>query len=122
MRKIAPAFIATAIVALASGSAFAGDSAKHSTTTSTDATTPSTSMSSDTTADSKKKLKQTARNDMKCDQSKLAPGATLPKDCLEKSGTGAAAVGSTQGQSGGSSGGSGAGAGGSGSGSGGSSQ
>lgn len=57
-----------------------------------------------TTMDSKKPSKQVARNDARCDASKLGAGMSLPKDCSEKSGTGAAAVNSTQKQSGGSSG------------------
>jgi hypothetical protein len=50
----------------------------------------------------KGKKKQVARNDNRCDQS-AHPGVALPKDCLTKSDTGAAAVNSTQGQSGGAS-------------------
>jgi hypothetical protein len=50
----------------------------------------------------KAKKKQVARNDMRCDPS-ANPGQALPKDCLSKSDTGAAAVNSTQGQSGGAS-------------------
>jgi hypothetical protein len=56
-----------------------------------------------------KKMKQVARNDTeRCDLSKYPNRADLPKDCKEKSGTGAAAVSSTQKQSGGDSGSSGA--------------
>jgi hypothetical protein len=49
----------------------------------------------------KMKKKQVAQNDGRCDLAKYPNRANLPKDCLEKSGTGAAAVSSTQGQSGG---------------------
>lgn len=149
MRKLAPAFLVTTIVALASGSALAfGDMNKSKkapdTTTSTPRSTapassvnapapaaaptqPSANMPSasattatpspastapsgstmsssastlDTgTAGTKEKDKGIARNDARCDKSKLAPGAALPKDCVTKSGTGAAATSSTQGAS-----------------------
>jgi hypothetical protein len=51
----------------------------------------------------KLKKKQVARNDDKCDESKHGK-ANLPRECLTKSGTGASAANSTQGQSGGNSG------------------
>ncbi|HUP97758.1 MAG TPA: hypothetical protein VM073_07450 [Usitatibacter sp.] len=54
-----------------------------------------------TTPKDGKKLKQTAQNDMRCDASRYPNRSDLPKDCLEKSGTGAAATNSTQKQSGG---------------------
>jgi hypothetical protein len=50
----------------------------------------------------KSKKKQIARNDTRCDESSN-PGRAVPKDCLTKSDTGAAATNSTQVQSGGSS-------------------
>ena len=170
MRKLAPAFILTSIVALASSSALAfGDMNKNKKSPSTETTTattpssgstyntqpaapnapsssytapttPSTSSdstskpnasvgangstsgsmngstsatgapmaattgaSSDTMVDkdkSKLKKKQAAQNDGRCDASSYPNRNDLPKDCLEKSGTGAAAVSSTQGQSG----------------------
>jgi hypothetical protein len=46
----------------------------------------------------KSKKKQVARNDTRCDES-ANPGRALPKDCLTKADTGAAAAKSTQGQS-----------------------
>jgi hypothetical protein len=171
MRKLAPAFILTSIVALASSSALAfGDMNKNKKSPSaetTPATTPSSgstyntqpaapnaptssytapttpSTSSDNTSKpnasvgadgstsasmngstsatgapissttaastdsamvdkdkSKLKKKQAAQNDGRCDASSYPNRNDLPKDCLEKSGTGAAAVSSTQGQSG----------------------
>jgi hypothetical protein len=57
------------------------------------ATTASTDKSK-----TKSKQKQVARNDTRCDES-ANPGRALPKDCLTKSDTGAAATKSTQGQS-----------------------
>lgn len=163
MRNLAPAFILTSIVALASGSALAlgdmnksrkGPSAESTSQVTTPAsspsyttpssapnapsssytssTTPSTSSDNTskpnasvgangsvsattapmgTTADSMDsmpldkdksglKSKQTAPNDGRCDASKYPNRNDVPKDCPEKSGTGAAAVSSTQGQSG----------------------
>lgn len=47
------------------------------------------------------KKSQVAQNDARCDESKYASKSAMPKDCFDKSGTGASAVGSTQGQSGG---------------------
>lgn len=58
-----------------------------------------TPMGDTGTAATKAKMSQTAKNDDRCDESKHA-GMTLPKECFTKSGTGAAAVNSTQGQSG----------------------
>ena len=107
MRKLAPAFVMTTFIALASGSALAlGDMHKDKKAPKTDTTTssstyssPSTTSSTSTTPD-----KQVARNDDKCDMSKYPNKADMPKDCKDKSGTGAAATSSTQKQSGGDSG------------------
>ena len=113
MRKNATALIATTMFALAAGSAFATDtkstaetaapgttqSMKTDSTGTPSGTTASTPGTSGAAADKSDKRKQVARNDPKCDESKVAR-ASMPKDCFEKSGTGAAAVGSTQGQSG----------------------
>jgi hypothetical protein len=49
------------------------------------------------------KKSQVAKNDARCDESKYASKSAMPKECFDKSGTGASAVGSTQGQSGGAS-------------------
>ena len=46
------------------------------------------------------KRSQVAQNDARCDESKYASKSAMPKECFDKSGTGASAVGSTQGQSG----------------------
>jgi hypothetical protein len=61
--------------------------------------TTASSGSMGAAADASDKRKQVASNDPRCDESKYARSA-MPKDCFEKSGTGAAATGSTQGQSG----------------------
>jgi hypothetical protein len=101
MRKTIPALMFTSIFALASGSAFAlGDRNKEK--KSTDGATATTSQSATKS--------QAAQNDARCDESKYASRSAMPKECLDKSGTGASSVSSTQGQSGGSSGASGAGA------------
>ena len=134
MRKTAPAILFTTVFALASGSAFAlGDRAKDKKATTDRATTtqatenPSGSGASNTTKGMSStpsstsagtvssappvtgNKSQVAQNDARCDESKYASRTAMPKECLDKSGTGASAVGSTQGQSGGSSGPSGAG-------------
>ena len=134
MRKTAPALLLTTVFALASGSAYAlGDRAKEKKPTTDGATTtqatenPSGSGAANTTkgmsstpsstsagttssaAPVAGNKSQVAQNDARCDESKYASRTAMPKDCLDKSGTGASAVGSTQGQSGGSSGPSGAG-------------
>ena len=111
MRKLAPAFVMTTFIALASGSALAlGDMHKDKKAPKTDTTTPSSTYSNpsstptpsapstaSTTPDS-----QVARNEAdKCDTSKYPNKANMPKDCKDKSGTGAAATSSTQKQSGG---------------------
>ncbi|MDQ3024960.1 MAG: hypothetical protein M3R58_00435 [Pseudomonadota bacterium] len=69
------------------------DTPKMNTTTSSD----SMPMDKDK---SKLKTKQAAQNDGRCDATKYPNRNDIPRDCLEKSGTGAAAVSSTQGQSG----------------------
>jgi len=128
MRKTAPVLLFTTVFALASGSAFAlGDRAKEkkaadtattsqstakptgapSSTYSTPPASPAPSGSMSSTDATPKS--QVAQNDARCDESKYASRSAMPKECLDKAGTGASAVGSTQGQSGGSSGASGAG-------------
>ena len=92
MRKSAPALLLTTIFALASGSALAlGDRNKEkkaadtATPSSQSAATPSTSGSADP----------------RCDESKYTSRSAMPKDCLDKLGTGASATGSTAQSSGG---------------------
>lgn len=135
MRKTVPVLLFTSLFALASGSAFAlGDRAKEKKSATGNATTtqatenpsgsaaPSTSASTygapsgtaAATNGSTDKKSQVAQNDPRCDESKYASRSAMPKECLDKSGTGASAVSSTQGQSGGGSGASGAGSAGSG--------
>lgn len=83
-----------------STSATGAPTASTTTTTTTpmaSTTTPAEPMPADK---DKLKKKQVAQNDGRCDTSKYPNRADVPKDCLEKSGTGAAAVSSTQGQSG----------------------
>ncbi len=100
MRKTIPALMFTSIFALASGSAYAlGDRNKEK--KATDGTTATSQTANKS---------QAAQNDARCDESKYASRSAMPKECLDKSGTGASSVSSTQGQSGGSSGASGAGA------------
>lgn len=100
MRKLAPAFIITTFVTLAGASAFAADAMSTDKPASAKPAAIDSSMSAPDPA-ARKKLKQTARNDDRCDSSKQPAGTMLPKECYEKSGTGAAASNSTQKQSGG---------------------
>jgi hypothetical protein len=46
---------------------------------------------------------QVGQNDTRCDATKYASKSDMPKECLDKAGTGASASGSLQGQSGGAS-------------------
>ena len=132
MRKLAPAFILSSIIALASGSALAlGDMNKNkqapkspdttqssnSTSSGYGANNPSGSVSGPTSSGtgstsgstpagdtgslgSKTKQSQNAQNDNRCDAAKYPNRSDLPKECLTKSGTGAAAANSHDGQAG----------------------
>ena len=151
MRSKAPVVLFTTLFALASGSALAlGDRAKEkkassTTTTSQSAQNPSGSGAPNTTsgmqgtpnnsaagatgttassvnAAPSDNKSQVGQNDTRCDATKYASRSDMPKECLDKAGTGASASGSIQGQSGGASGSGGSGAGSSSSGSAGSSK
>jgi len=100
MRKLAPAFIITTFVTFAGASAFAADTMSTDKPASAKPAAIDSTMSAPDPA-AKKKLKQAARNDARCDASKQPAGTMLPKECYEKSGTGAAASNDTQKQSGG---------------------
>jgi hypothetical protein len=124
------ALLFTTMFALASGSAFAlGDRAKEkkaadsnttqateqpsgsgapnttkgmqSTPSSTSATTNGAASAPRTSSGATDKQSQVAQNDARCDPTKYASKSAMPKECLDAQGTGAGAVGSTQGQSGG---------------------
>ena len=75
----------------------------QSISSSTSAPTPGTTTSSANGVTDKDKQSQVAQNDARCDASKYASKSAMPKECFDKAGTGASAVGSTQGQSGGAS-------------------
>jgi len=105
MRKSAPALIVTTLIAFASTSALAlGDRAKEKKASDAAATpssqtapaNPANGMTSGT-----ENKTQVAQNDARCDESKYPSRAAMPKDCVDKTSTGAAAASSTQGQSGG---------------------
>ena len=99
MRNKAPVLVFTTLFALASGSALAlGDRNKEK-----KADTATTSSQSATSPSATGNKSQAAQNDMRCDESKYASRSAMPKECLDKSGTGASATAGTQGQSGGSS-------------------
>lgn len=130
MRK-APVVLLTTLFALASGSALAlGDRAKEKKTSSTATTTQSAqnpsgsgapnttsgmqaapnnstagaatgSSAASTGAAPTDNRSQVGQNDSRCDATKYASKSDMPKDCLDKGGTGASASGSIQGQSGG---------------------
>ena len=56
-----------------------------------------------TTAAPTENKSQVAQNDTRCDATKYPSKSAMPKECLDKGGTGASASGSLQGQSGGAS-------------------
>ena len=107
MRKSAPALIITTLIAFASTSALAlGDRAKEK-KASDPAATPATQTAPAKPAEGMtsgtENKTQVAQNDARCDASKYPSRAAMPKDCVDKTSTGAAATGGTQGQSGGNS-------------------
>lgn len=111
--RTAPALIVTTLIAFASTSALAlGDRAKEK-KASDAAATPSTQTAPAKPADgmtsSRANKTQVAQNDARCDESKYPARSAMPKECFDKTSTGAAASSGTQGQSGGDSGPSGAG-------------
>lgn len=132
MRSKTPVVLFTTLFALASGSALAlGDRAKEKKASSTTTTTQSTEQPSGSGAPNTTTGMQSApnstgaatsstaapssvgaagpsktqvgQNDTRCDATKYASRADMPKECLDKGGTGASASGSIQGQSGGAS-------------------
>jgi hypothetical protein len=111
MRKHAALLVAT-LFTLASGSALAlGDRNKDKKAadkpTATQTTPSSGSGYAGSAAADKGDKRNPARTDMKCDESQYASRSAMPKECFDKSGTGAAEAGSTTGQSPGASSGSG---------------
>jgi hypothetical protein len=114
MRKSAPALILTTLIAFASTSALAlGDRAKEkkaSDAAATPSSQPAPAKPANGMTSGTENKSQVAQNDARCDESKYPSRSAMPKECFDKTSTGAAATSGTQGQSSGDSGPSGAGA------------